>query len=74
MYNIFDSAGKAALAYNRLTNSVIELLPGTYTVFLNNSQQRVDVTPSQQVVVRAGTGTGKETYNVSRLDRQGKPC
>src|SRR5437016_2164980 len=72
-YNVFDATGKDLTNY-RPTNSVTELLPGTYTVLLNGSQQRVEVTPGQQAVVRAGSlivsGTGKETYNV--FDATGK--
>ena len=73
-YNVYDPSGKVDLVNYRPTNSVTELLPGTYTVVVNNSQQRVDVTPSQQAVVRAGSlmvsGTGKDTYNV--FDSTGK--
>src|SRR5207245_10362512 len=63
-YNVFDSTGKAGLVNFRPTNSVTELLPGTYTVILNGSQERVEVAAGQQAVVHAGSvmvsGTGKE--------------
>jgi RHS repeat-associated protein len=73
-YHVFDSSGQTRLAWDRSTNSVTELLPGTYKVRLNNSEQRVEITPGQQAMVRAGSlmvsGTGKETYHV--FDRTGQ--
>jgi hypothetical protein len=73
-YFVLDSTGKAMLAPNRSINSVTDLLPGTYTVTLNGSQQRAGVAAGQQEVVHAGsltvTGTGKEDYFV--LDSTGK--
>jgi hypothetical protein len=67
-YSVWDSAGTSYLAGGGPTNSVIELLPGTYVIKLNNSRQRVTVAPDRQTVVRAGTvlvaGTGKDGYSV----------
>jgi hypothetical protein len=73
-YVVFDDAGKHRLTYDRPTNWVTELFPGTYTVVLNSSRQRVTVTPGQQAVVQAGSlvvsGTGKQGYEV--FDDTGK--
>ena len=73
-YEVYDDTGKDRLTYERPTNSVTELLPGTYTVVLNASRQRATVTPGQQAVVQAGTlvvsGTGKQGYEV--FDDTGK--
>jgi hypothetical protein len=67
-YIVFDDIGKKRLTYERPTNSTTELPPGTYTVVLNASRQRVAVTPGQQAVVQAGSlvvsGTGKQGYVV----------
>jgi hypothetical protein len=67
-YVVFDDIGKKRLTYERPTNSATELPPGTYTVVLNASRQRVTVTPGQQAVVQAGSlvvsGTGKQGYVV----------
>ena len=73
-YFVYDAAGKDPITSSRTTNSVTELLPGTYTVVLNGSRQRVEVTPGQQAVVKAGSltvsGTGKESYYI--YDEAGK--
>jgi hypothetical protein len=73
-YIVFDEIGKKRLTYERPTNSATELTPGTYTVVLNSSRQRVTVTPGQQAVVQAGrlvvSGTGKQGYEV--FDDTGK--
>jgi hypothetical protein len=68
LYHVEDSTGENRVIWNRATNSVAELLPGTYIVTLNGSHQRVSVAPDRQTVVRAGSvmvaGTGKELYHV----------
>ncbi len=67
-YSVFDGIGKNRITHEQPTNSATELAPGTYTVLVNASRQRVTVTPEQQTVVQAGTllvsGTGKEGYSV----------
>ena len=71
-YRVDDSSGKAW--FDRPTNSVSELLPGSYSVSVNGVQQRVEITAGQQAVVRTGslmvTGSGKERYRVD--DSTGK--
>src|SRR5439155_12391361 len=67
-HSVLDALPIEGLVNFRPTNSVTELLPGTYTVLLNGLQQRVEVTAGQQAVARAGSlivsGTGKETGSV----------
>ncbi len=73
-YSVWDASGKERLTYDRPTNSVTELVAGTYTVVLNESRQRVEVPAGKETVVRAGTlmvsGTGRQGYSV--WDASGK--
>jgi hypothetical protein len=68
-YHVADSLGGRALTGSRRTNTATELLPGTYTVVLNGSQERVTLAggktseaPAGNVLVR---GTGADDYYVA---------
>jgi hypothetical protein len=71
-YEVYDDIGKKRLSYERPTNSVTEILPGTYTVNLNASRQHVTVTPGQQAVVQAGSLVVSGTGNYEVFDDSGK--
>jgi len=68
-YHVADSLGGRALTGSRRTNTATELLPGSYTVELNGSQERVTLAggttteaPAGNVLVR---GTGADDYYVA---------
>ena len=67
-YHVYNAAGQSSVIYNRPLNRATELLPGTYTVLLNGSRQRVTVDPGQRVEAAPGnlmvTGTGSDYYTV----------
>jgi hypothetical protein len=68
-YYVADSLGGRALTGSRRTNTATELLPGTYTVVLNGSQQRVTLTGGTTTEAAAGNllvrGTGADDYYVA---------
>jgi hypothetical protein len=67
LYYVFDAAGGKQLA-SAFTNREIELLPGAYTVVLNNVRQKATVAAKRQTAVDAGRiavpGTGNDLYYV----------
>jgi hypothetical protein len=67
LYYVFDAAGGKQLA-TAFTNRAIELLPGSYTVVLNNVRQKTTVAAKRQTTVDAGRivvpGTGSDLYYV----------
>jgi hypothetical protein len=68
-YYVADSLGGRALTGSRRTNTATELLPGTYTMVLNGSQQRVTLTGGTTTEAAAGNllvrGTGADDYYVA---------
>ena len=68
-YYVADSTGLRALTGSRTTNGPFELVPGRYSVVLNNSRQVVTILPGERTEVRAGsvcvTGTGADGYYVA---------
>ncbi len=68
-YYVADSTGEHSLTGSRNTNGAFELLPGTYTVVLNSSRQRVVISAGTKTEVQAGSilvsGTGADGYYVA---------
>lgn len=53
LYEVYDSEGKRKLSFTK-TNSVTELLPGTYVLSLQRVQRKLEIQPGKKTVIESG--------------------
>jgi hypothetical protein len=67
LYRVYDSSGQKQLG-SKFTGQLIDLLPGTYQIQLNETRQKVTVQANQKALVESGSlivsGNGRDLYRV----------